>query len=135
MEDYFNPLAMFLDRQRLEKNCNLEVSRDSHYSYVLAKPKHAKPRTGWFLLFPLDFAQARVVMMNGESKDIPNGAPCQLWMRTGNRQVTLRIESWRVNPADSPTLREFTEATNRPGWRVIEEEWTSPSKGAGQPRK
>ena len=128
LEDYFNPVTVFLDRKRLEAKYNLEIKQDEFYTYMSAKPKHAKQRSGWF--GPMDFVQSRVVLMNKASKSIPKDMPRQVWLNPGSQEIIFHIKTWRVNAADGPRVEEFTESEDRPGWRVDAGEWPFKRPGA-----
>jgi hypothetical protein len=113
LEKYFNPFVVLLDQKRAEEKCRLEVvKQDEWYTYLAVKSKDAS-----------FFRDARAVLMNSDTDNVPKNMPRQLWWNDGNNSHAFQIRAWRLNASDAPKPEEFTKPEDRPGWEVTE--WSS----------
>ncbi len=121
LQNYFNPLTTLLDRKRAEDRYEMDITRDSTYTYLDIKPKSSDRPRGWF--FPITMTQGRIALLNADSKAVPKDMPRQIWFHSGGQEFIYEIKSWRMNAADGPTVDDFAGAKNPPGWKLVELNW------------
>ncbi len=116
LAEYLNPAIILLDRRRMDEKWNLEIAKQDDY-YTYTKMTEKKPNdAGWF------FVPRRIELafMKIESINIPKNMPRQIWFEHHGSGIYLySFTKWRVNPKDPPTIKQFEEYLDRPGWTII----------------
>lgn len=116
LERHFNPFVVLLDSKQVKEKHRLEVvKQDKWYTYLAITPKVTPSDSG------IHCIEARAVLMNRPTENVPKNMPRQLWYADGIREYTFRIRAWRLNAGKALDVKEFERPEDRPGWRV--EDW------------